>query len=197
MEIPAQYLDHMVKCPSCQQSFTAHPLAQASVQWTAKQQKEKIAQQLPSTPPPPPVPDLATSHIHILVGGKQRGPYMLDQIRNMWSTGTLTADATWWTDGMTGWAPIQSLPLSSVPSAVATPPPQHSTQPPKNPGVAAVLSFFVPGLGQIYNGQIGMGIVLLILTILLYYTIILGVVLHLYLVYDAYTTATKMNNSKA
>ena len=24
----------------------------------------------------------------------------------------------------------------------------------KNPGVAAVLSFFIPGLGQIYNGEI-------------------------------------------
>lgn len=29
---------------------------------------------------------------------------------------------------------------------------------PKDPGIAAVLSFFVTGLGQIYNGQIGKGI---------------------------------------
>lgn len=28
----------------------------------------------------------------------------------------------------------------------------------KSPGLAAVLSFFVTGLGQIYNGQIGKGI---------------------------------------
>jgi TM2 domain-containing membrane protein YozV len=28
----------------------------------------------------------------------------------------------------------------------------------KNPGVAAILSFFWPGLGQIYNGQIAKGI---------------------------------------
>lgn len=26
----------------------------------------------------------------------------------------------------------------------------------RNPGVSAVLSFFIPGLGQIYNGQIGL-----------------------------------------
>lgn len=30
--------------------------------------------------------------------------------------------------------------------------------PPKNPGVAAVLSFFWTGLGQIYNGRIGKGL---------------------------------------
>lgn len=30
----------------------------------------------------------------------------------------------------------------------------------KNNGVAAVLSFFVPGLGQIYKGELGKGIVI-------------------------------------
>ena len=32
----------------------------------------------------------------------------------------------------------------------------------KNPGVAAVLSFFYCGLGQIYNGQILKGIIMLV-----------------------------------
>lgn len=32
----------------------------------------------------------------------------------------------------------------------------------KSPGAAAVLSFFIPGLGHIYNGKIGMGLFLLI-----------------------------------
>lgn len=31
----------------------------------------------------------------------------------------------------------------------------------KDPGLAAVLSFFVTGLGQIYNGQIAFGIALM------------------------------------
>jgi TM2 domain-containing membrane protein YozV len=41
-----------------------------------------------------------------------------------------------------------------------------STQPPKfykNPTTATILSFFVMGLGQIYNGQIGKGIIFIIL----------------------------------
>lgn len=37
----------------------------------------------------------------------------------------------------------------------------------KNPGVAAVLSFFVPGLGYIYNGNIIIGIVFFMIEILL------------------------------
>ncbi|KKQ18324.1 MAG: TM2 domain protein [Berkelbacteria bacterium GW2011_GWA1_36_9] len=32
----------------------------------------------------------------------------------------------------------------------------------KNPGLAAILSFFWTGLGQIYNGQIGKGIVFIV-----------------------------------
>lgn len=41
-----------------------------------------------------------------------------------------------------------------------------STQPPKfykNPTAATILSFFIMGLGQIYNGQIGKGIIFIIL----------------------------------
>ncbi|GAF85855.1 unnamed protein product, partial [marine sediment metagenome] len=40
------------------------------------------------------------------------------------------------------------------------------TQPPKfykNPSIATILSFFFMGLGQIYNGQIGKGVVFIIL----------------------------------
>jgi TM2 domain-containing membrane protein YozV len=34
-------------------------------------------------------------------------------------------------------------------------------QPMRNPGVATVLSFFVTGAGQMYNGQIGKGFILI------------------------------------
>lgn len=39
----------------------------------------------------------------------------------------------------------------------------HQMQPLKNPGIAAVLSFFLPGLGQIYNGQIIWGIIVMVI----------------------------------
>jgi predicted nucleic acid-binding Zn ribbon protein len=53
-------------------------------------------------------------------------------------------------------------------------------QPRWSPGVAAVLSFLIPGLGQIYKGQIFNGIAWLVMTIIGYVLFIIpGVVLHL------------------
>lgn len=69
----------------------------------------------------------------------------------------------------------------------------------KNPGVAAVLSFFFCGLGQIYNGQILKGIVILVayaISALLMYILIGFIttpILWIWGMYDAYRTADKMN----
>ena len=45
-----------------------------------------------------------------------------------------------------------------------------------NPGVAAVLSFLFNGLGQIYNGQIVKGLVLMALSTLLMMAMVVGAV---------------------
>lgn len=59
--------------------------------------------------------------------------------------------------------------------AVAAPHPN-----PPSPGVAGVLSFFVPGLGQIYRGNAGAGLAWLIGTLVGYALFIVpGIVLHL------------------
>jgi len=69
----------------------------------------------------------------------------------------------------------------------------------KNPGVAAVLSFFWAGLGQIYNGEIGKGVLLLIVYFFscLMMWILVGFIttpiLWIYGMIDAYKTAEKMN----
>ncbi|GAF78758.1 unnamed protein product [marine sediment metagenome] len=55
----------------------------------------------------------------------------------------------------------------------------------KNPIVAAILSFFIPGVGQIYNGQIGRGIILFLTGGL--------VVPWVYSVFNAYKTAKRIN----
>jgi TM2 domain-containing membrane protein YozV len=69
----------------------------------------------------------------------------------------------------------------------------------KNPGLAAVLSFFYMGLGQIYNGQISKGIAFIVLytiSILLIF-ILIGIIttpiLFIYGMYDAYKSAEKIN----
>tara|TARA_B100001245_G_C22699857_1_gene341056 strand:- start:89 stop:403 length:315 start_codon:yes stop_codon:yes gene_type:complete len=57
-----------------------------------------------------------------------------------------------------------------------------------SPGVAAVLSFFIPGLGQLYKGQILNGFFWMALTGTGYIFYILpGLVLHLLCVYGAYS----------
>ena len=69
----------------------------------------------------------------------------------------------------------------------------------KNPGLAAVLSFFIPGLGQIYNGQIGKGILVIILSIVFSAMVIfligfiLAPAIWIWAMYDAYSTAKKIN----
>ena len=72
-------------------------------------------------------------------------------------------------------------------------------QPLKSPGLAAVLSFFVPGLGQIYNGEIGKGIAFVFLYILCWalVSLLIGIplllVLWIFAITDAYKTAERIN----
>ncbi len=74
-----------------------------------------------------------------------------------------------------------------------------STTGPKNSGVAAVLSFFWMGLGQIYNGEIGkriLFIIFYIISIALCFVLIGFIttpLLWIYGIYDAYKTAEKIN----
>lgn len=71
--------------------------------------------------------------------------------------------------------------------------------PSKNEGIAAVLSFFFCGLGQIYNGQIGKGIVLIVIQVIniilmvVFIGFITYIVTWVYGVWDAYDTAKKIN----
>ena len=81
--------------------------------------------------------------------------------------------------------------------------PGYSSQGPayqqKNPGIAAVLSALWVGLGQIYNGEIVKGIILIIAYIIsVCLTIILigfitTPILWIFGIYDAYNTAKKIN----
>ena len=70
---------------------------------------------------------------------------------------------------------------------------------PKSPGLAAVLSFFWAGLGQIYNGEIGKGVVLIVLhaiswiMIFILIGIITTPILWIYGMVDAYKTAERIN----
>lgn len=65
----------------------------------------------------------------------------------------------------------------------------------KSSGIAVVLSFLIPGLGQIYVGKIGLGILFILLSsifvVLMFFLIgiPLYLVLWVYSMYDAYKSA--------
>lgn len=65
----------------------------------------------------------------------------------------------------------------------------------KNPYLATLCSFFIPGLGQVYNGETAKGVGIFAGTLVgLFLLIIPGLIVWVFGLYDAYTTATKMNN---
>jgi len=67
----------------------------------------------------------------------------------------------------------------------------------KSAGIAAILSFFFTGSGQVYNGNLGKGIGILIGAIIGYFIFVIpGVIIWIYGVYDAYSTAQKMNKGE-
>jgi len=69
----------------------------------------------------------------------------------------------------------------------------------KNPGLAAVASFFFSGLGQIYNGEILKGVLLMVIQVInvLLMFVVIGLVTYplvwIYGIWDAYKSAEKFN----
>ena len=75
--------------------------------------------------------------------------------------------------------------------------------PPKNPALAAILSFLINGLGQIYNGEVGKGLLIIGVQIVnAFLTLILigfitGPIVFIWSIYDAYKTAERINAEAA
>ncbi|WP_371348790.1 GYF domain-containing protein [Ancylobacter sp. IITR112] len=63
---------------------------------------------------------------------------------------------------------------------------------PKSAGTALILSILIVGLGQLYNGQIGKGILMFFGCILLWF-VLLGWIINIWSWVDAYKTAKAMN----
>lgn len=76
----------------------------------------------------------------------------------------------------------------------------HHPQPLKDPGLAAVLSFFWAGLGQIYNGQLAKGLILVVVQAINFALLFVLIgfcfypVVWVWGMYDAYTTAERINS---
>ena len=59
-----------------------------------------------------------------------------------------------------------------------------------SPGIAAVLSVLIPGLGHVYTGRLGAGVVWFVLTGFAYWAILVpGFLFHAFCIYSAYESA--------
>ncbi|UGV41394.1 zinc-ribbon domain-containing protein [Methanococcoides orientis] len=84
-------------------------------------------------------------------------------------------------------------PKCGVPTGTQYP----ASQSPKDPGLAAVLSLLLSGLGQVYNGELKKGIGILVGVVVGWVTFLIpGIIICVYGVYDAYTTSKKMNSAE-
>jgi TM2 domain-containing membrane protein YozV len=104
--------------------------------------------------------------------------------------------------------PAQYQPQGQVqpwqPMGQPMPYPQMQPAPlikPKNPGAAAVLSFLVPGVGQLLNGDIWLGIGMMIVAVLAWFSlfIVIGFILlpavYIWSIVEAYNTAKRWNTA--
>jgi TM2 domain-containing membrane protein YozV len=83
----------------------------------------------------------------------------------------------------------------SVPTGYPGYPAQQRPQ--KNQMTAGFCSTFLPGLGQVYNGETGKGFAVFLLTLAgLVIFIVPGLIVWLYAMYDAYSIAGKMNTGE-
>jgi TM2 domain-containing membrane protein YozV len=91
--------------------------------------------------------------------------------------------------------PVQrslSLPSQMVPES----PPVTTSAGIRNPTLAVALSL-IPGLGQVYNGNLVRGIIFFIATLIgLVILIIPGIIVWIYSIYDAYRTAGRINRGE-
>ena len=68
-------------------------------------------------------------------------------------------------------------------------------QPEHQPGMALLLSLILPGTGQIYNGEMSKGIMMMVMSFLLWW-VLLGWVVHIWSIVDAVVIAERMSRKQ-
>jgi TM2 domain-containing membrane protein YozV len=98
----------------------------------------------------------------------------------------------------TGSGPGPSLSkYSPSPPGSSYAPAKYNHREQKNPVVAALCSMVIPGLGQVYNGETGKGIIVFALTLMgLVFLILPGVMVWLLSIHNASAVAGKMNSGE-
>jgi hypothetical protein len=143
--------------------------------------------------------------------GQQTGPISFYQLQQLASGGTLKSTDYVWTNGQEDWKPASEIAGLLSGGTSAPPPPSRAypettgshdlvmpSDPPRDPTVMAILSFLLPGLGQIVLGQNVKGIVLIVLYFGVgFATACFGsLVVLIVAIIDAYQIAVKLRNGR-
>jgi len=127
----------------------------------------------------------------VLVGEEKKGPYTLAQLQTMWRAGSLTIDTQYWFDGQGEWMPLGTILELLEPQERPHAAQAYFAAPAQrvwSPGAAVVLSFFIPGLGQLYRGRLGRGILWFIGVVIGYFLLVVpGIIAHIFCLVDAYS----------
>ncbi|MFD0987349.1 DUF4339 domain-containing protein [Methyloligella solikamskensis] len=157
---------------------------------------------------------------YIYINGQSSGPTSGHQIRSLQAAGQISGEDYVFPEGGNEWVLLKDdAILSRLLDDKAPPPPAIAPREvaplgtqedmvrraqdaahfsadgsvgPYSPGVAALLSFLICGAGQMYNGQLGKGFLFLIACVLLWF-ILLGWVVWIIAIIDAFKTAKRLN----
>lgn len=108
-------------------------------------------------------------------------------------------DGSTWTAHVASSTPAQHAPSAPPYPAVSVPVYPVMRVSPKSPGLALLGSFFVPGLGQLINGEVAKGILLFgiwclaLLLIIILVGLLIAPVVWLWAMVDAYSSAQRWN----
>ena len=201
-----QHAGKVIACSTCKTS-----LKLPQVQAAPSPSPSVGAASSKASPPPPPA-----AVWHFVKNGKKQGPVTAQQLRGLVAPSDLV-----WKEGFPEWIPASTipnlLPSSPRPTASSPPPVVHDVSPgvtgkispsssPKDPILMAVLSFFIPWLGQLVIGQVAKAIVMFLLTPMIFglfviATLGMGLVvwpfIGLIAVIDAYLLAKKLKEGRA
>jgi TM2 domain-containing membrane protein YozV len=194
--------------------------AQDSTPRPPRNAPEPVALRAATNPNLPPHPLDKRWFAH--VDGQNYGPYSGHEIKNMIGKGQIVDSDFLCPEGGNAWTQAKNEPLLGALFARSQSAPQTSTvtanggtvvqvtnqmpgpnlaqaalllsgdAKPKSPGIALLLSFLLCGVGQMYNGQVGKGILMLIGCIIAWF-VFLGWIIWIWSMVDAYSTAKQMN----
>nr|WP_323778996.1 DUF4339 domain-containing protein [Amylibacter sp.] len=165
------------------------------------------------------LPHPLDSKWHVSIDGKVYGPYTGHNLKNMVADGRLDYDGlVQRVGGPEKWiqaaddralsrffapSPPSATPkhpsvstgdgaqVVTVNNTIAAPPAFFGEKPvSKSPFVAAILSLFIVGVGQIYNGEVGKGFLMMFGCILLW-AVFLGWIINIWAILDAYSVADR------